>query len=49
MAFCICRYVLSDATSRSLVLIDELGKGTEVELGTAIASALLQQLMHRQS
>lgn len=39
-----CRYVLADATRHSLVLLDELGKGTEVSAGAAIAGALLEAL-----
>ena len=39
-----CRYVLADATQHSLVLVDELGKGTEVSAGAAIAGALLEAL-----
>ncbi|KAK9867742.1 hypothetical protein WJX84_006840, partial [Apatococcus fuscideae] len=38
------RYVLEDATEHALVLIDELGKGTEVTAGAAIAGAMLEQL-----
>lgn len=40
----ICRYVLEDATKDSLVLVDELGKGTEVRAGAAIAAAVLEAL-----
>lgn len=39
-----CRHVLSDVTGRSLVLVDELGKGTEVRAGAALAGAMLEQL-----
>lgn len=38
------RYVLEDATKDSLVLVDELGKGTEVRAGAAIAAAVLEAL-----
>ena len=38
------RYVLTDATSQSLVLIDELGKGTEARAGAAIAATILEAL-----
>jgi hypothetical protein len=38
------RYVLEDATSASLVLVDELGKGTEVGAGAALAGAMLERL-----
>ena len=41
---CVCRYVLADATRHSLVLVDELGKGTEVSAGAALAAALLEAL-----
>jgi DNA mismatch repair ATPase MutS len=36
--------VLSDARPSSLVLVDELGKGTEVVSGTAIAAGILRDL-----
>ncbi|PSC73121.1 DNA mismatch repair mitochondrial isoform X1, partial [Micractinium conductrix] len=38
------RYVLDDVTPRSLVLVDELGKGTEVRAGAALAGALMERL-----
>lgn len=38
------RYVLEDATQRSLVLLDELGKGTEPSAGAALAAAMLECL-----
>ena len=38
------RYVLEDVTRDSLVLVDELGKGTEVRAGTAIAASVLEAL-----
>ena len=38
------RYVLADATQHSLVLVDELGKGTEVNAGAALAGAILEAL-----
>ena len=41
---CMRRYVLADATRHSLVLVDELGKGTEVSAGAALAGALLEAL-----
>lgn len=41
------RHVLEDATSQSLVLVDELGKGTEVRAGTALAAAMLEALDER--
>ena len=40
--FC-CRAAEQDATDHSLVLIDELGKGTEGAAGAAIAGALLER------
>ena len=38
------RYVLEDASPRSLVCVDELGKGTEVRAGAALAGALVESL-----
>lgn len=38
------RYVLQDATASSLVLVDELGKGTEASAGAALAGAMLEAL-----
>ncbi len=38
------RYVLEDAGGDALVLVDELGKGTEARAGTALAAALLEHL-----
>lgn len=43
------RSVLRDATSRSLVLFDEMGKGTEVDAATALSAALLEDLMSRRT
>jgi DNA mismatch repair protein MutS2 len=41
------RNILSEATSRSLVLIDEIGVGTDPEEGAALAVALLSELNAR--
>lgn len=38
------RHVFEDVTANSLVLLDELGKGTEVKAGAALAGAMLEQL-----
>jgi len=38
------KYVLQDATASSLVLMDELGKGTEATAGSALAGAMLEAL-----
>lgn len=38
------RVVLRDATHKSLVMIDELGKGTSAKDGSALAGALLEHL-----
>lgn len=35
---------MDDVTEDSLVLVDELGKGTEVRAGAAIAGAMLEKL-----
>ena len=43
------KYFLQHANSRSLVLIDEFGTGTEPQLGSAIAEAVLEQLVHKQT
>lgn len=40
----VLRYVMDDVTEDSLVLVDELGKGTEVRAGAAIAGAMLERL-----
>ena len=42
----LCR-IMSEATPRSLALVDELGASTDPEEGSALASAILSQL-HRQ-
>ncbi|BDA51431.1 probable DNA mismatch repair protein MutS at C-terminar half [Coccomyxa sp. Obi] len=38
------RYVLEDAGPDALILLDELGKGTEVRAGAALAAAFLERL-----
>lgn len=38
------RFVLQDVTNRSLVLVDELGKGTEAKAGAALAGAIMEEL-----
>ena len=43
------KYFLQNANSRSLILIDEFGTGTEPQLGAAIAEATLEQLVHKQT
>ncbi|MEA2236224.1 MAG: mismatch repair protein MutS2 [Thermoanaerobaculia bacterium] len=39
------RRVLENATNRSLVLLDELGSGTDPEEGSAIATAVIEHLL----
>ncbi len=41
------RVVLRDSTDKSLVMIDELGKGTSARDGAALAGALLETLDKR--
>jgi DNA mismatch repair protein MutS2 len=43
------KFFLQNANSRSLILIDEFGTGTEPQLGAAIAEATLEQLVHKQT
>ncbi len=43
------KFFLQHANSKSLILIDELGTGTEPQLGSAIAEATLEQLAHKQT
>lgn len=37
-------YVVDDVSPKSLVLVDELGKGTEVHAGTALAGAIFESI-----
>lgn len=41
--------VLAEASSSSLILLDELGTGTDPEEGTAIGQAVLENLLERKS
>ena len=41
------RAVLAGASARSLILVDELGKGTEAAAGAALAGAMLEALAAR--
>ena len=41
------KFFLKNANSKSLILIDEFGTGTEPQLGGAIAEATLEQLAHK--
>ncbi len=43
------KFFLQHANSKSLILIDEFGTGTEPQLGAAIAEAALEQLVHKQT
>ncbi len=43
------KFFLQHANSKSLILIDEFGTGTEPQLGAAIAEATLEQLVHKQT
>jgi len=43
----VCRVVLTDAGADALVLMDELGSGTDPNQGVAIARALLEALLDR--
>jgi len=43
------KFFLQHANSKSLILIDEFGTGTEPQLGAAIAEATLEQLVHKQA
>ena len=43
------KFFLQHANSKSLILIDEFGTGTEPQLGSAIAEATLEQLIHKQT
>ncbi|EQC30403.1 DNA mismatch repair protein MutS [Saprolegnia diclina VS20] len=41
--------ILKQATNRSLILMDEVGRGTSVQDGVAIAQAVVEELLRRQS
>lgn len=41
--------MLRDASHRSLVLLDEMGKGTEVDAATALSTAMLEELIGKGS
>lgn len=41
--------ILEKASAKSLIALDELGSGTEVQEGSAIAMAILDELLKRQS
>jgi len=43
------KHMLKHAKSGSLILIDEFGGGTDPEMGSAIAEAMLQQLVDQES
>jgi DNA mismatch repair protein MutS2 len=43
------KHVIAKATKRSLVLLDELGSGTDPEEGAAIAAAVIEQFLERGS
>ncbi|MDA3911159.1 MAG: Smr/MutS family protein [Bacteroidales bacterium] len=43
------KYMLKHAKAGSLILIDEFGGGTDPEMGSAIAEAMLQQLVDQES
>jgi len=43
------KLILNKATERSLVLIDELGSGTDPEEGSALAQAILEKLIAKKS
>ncbi len=40
-------HILRHATSKSLVILDEVGRGTSTQDGVAIAAAILEDLSHR--
>lgn len=42
-------YILSNINGNSLVIIDELGRGTSIEEGTAISWAMAEELLKSKS
>lgn len=40
-------YILENANNKSLIIIDELGRSTSIEEGTAMSWALIEDLMKR--
>jgi DNA mismatch repair protein MSH4 len=42
-------YILKNVTDQSLVIIDELGRATSIEEGTAISWAMVETLMQHKA